>query len=252
MRYCFLLGLTVGTLVGAASRSRADTWSSPSPATFLSKNKEYRFLTTPADPTARARAALLEALTPQVKDKLAAAAKDNPGQKEPPAQVRAAQKPGKCWGRLEHKTKNGKYELVWEHALSNDVAPVGALVSDDGKHVVTLDNWHSVGRGSNVVAIYGPKGKLVRELGLSDFLSREQVAGFPKSVSSTWWGHGHSLDEKSQCVVLRVAKNRDWMESEKPAQFQEIRLSLETGKAPRQAEMQKSKAALSGGNTRKE
>jgi hypothetical protein len=44
-------------------------------------------------------------------------------------------------------------------------------------YVVTLDNWHEVGRGDNVVAIYGPDGKLVRQLALSDFLTQQQLPG---------------------------------------------------------------------------
>ena len=117
--------------------------------------------------------------------------------------------------------------------MRNDVSPVSVLVSNSGAYVVTFDNWHHVGRGSNVVVIYGPKGKLVREMGLEDFLPREKVNALPISVSSTWWGHGHYLDEKMQCLVLRVAKDKDWTISNKPAQFDEVRLSLETGKPAR-------------------
>ena len=227
----FLLTLTLPISLCHPSVLRADSWEAPKVASHNSTNKEYRFITTPADPASRARAALAEALAKEEKAKADEAAKDRPARKKP-AQAPAAQKPAKCMGRLEHKTKDGKYELVWEHELSNAVAPVSVLVSDGGEYVVTLDNWHSVGRGSNVVVIYGPKGKLVRELGLEDFLSREQVAALPVSVSSTWWGQGHYLDEKKKCVVLRVAKDSDWMTSGKPARFEEVRLSLETGKDP--------------------
>jgi hypothetical protein len=79
-------------------------------------------------------------------------------------------------------------------------------VSDSGNYVVTLDNWHEVGRGDNVVAIYGPEGKLVRQLALSDFLTQQQINQLLVSVSSTWWGTGHYLDEKQKCLVLRVAR----------------------------------------------
>jgi hypothetical protein len=34
------------------------------------------------------------------------------------------------------------------------VAPVRALVSNGGEHVVTFDNWHSGGFRDNVVVIY--------------------------------------------------------------------------------------------------
>jgi hypothetical protein len=119
--------------------------------------------------------------------------------------------------------------VIWEQELTNGVAPVDVLVSDSGNYVVTLDNWHEVDRGDNVVAIYGPESKLVRQLALSDFLTQQQNNQLPVSVSSTWWGTGHYLDEKQKCLVLRVAQNHDWMVPGKTPQFQEVRIRLATG-----------------------
>jgi hypothetical protein len=166
----------------------ADTWASPRTKTYVSANGTYRFTTIP------------------------------PGDKGNPGTDR---KKPRCFGRLEQKQKDGSYTTVWEKLLSNQISPVTALVGDGGAYVVTFDNWHSVGRGNNAVVIYGPKGKLVRELGLHDFLSDDEVARLPNSVSSTWWGEGHVLDEKGGCVVLKVRG---------AASAKEVRLRLETGK----------------------
>jgi hypothetical protein len=133
-----------------------------------------------------------------------------------------------CKGRLERKRKSGAYELVWEGELANALAPVSVLVSDSGKYVVTFDDWHAVGRGRNVVVIYGPKGKLVRKLALEDFLSPRQIGRLPISVSSTWWGSG-CLDDKQEHVVLHIAADAQEKPAGKTARPLELRVRLATG-----------------------
>jgi hypothetical protein len=126
--------------------------------------------------------------------------------------------------------------MVWECELSNDVAPVSALVSDSGKYVVTFDDWHRVGRGENVVVIYGPRGRRIGRHSLETLLSPGQRRRLAMSVSSTWWGHGHYLDEKNAQVVLRVATG-DYLTSGKaPPKFEEMRLNLSDGKAVKPSE----------------
>ncbi|WP_286772128.1 hypothetical protein, partial [Sphingomonas sp. 66-10] len=53
--------------------------------------------------------------------------------------------------RLERLT-NKRWQVVWEREIANDVAPVSAIVRDDGEYAVTFDNWHGVGYGPNAVA----------------------------------------------------------------------------------------------------
>jgi hypothetical protein len=215
--------LTLGLGLLGLPSLRADTWAPASTASYESNNKNYRFTVTPgqrfgrnpSDLTALAQAARRARLAAEAR-KLEEAAK-------------AAKRQPACKGQLEQKTKQGKYDLIWEQELTNGIAPVSALVCDSGNYVVTLDNWHQVGRGDNVVVIYGPEGKLVRQLALSDFLTQEQINGLPVSVSSTWWGTGHYLDEKQKCLVLRVTRNQDWRLPGKAAQFQEVRIRLATG-----------------------
>ena len=69
------------------------------------------------------------------------------------------------------------------------VAPVSALISDDGRRVVTFDNWYSLGFGKNVVVIYGATGEPVRSLELLDMMPAYFLDGLPRSVSSMQW-HG--------------------------------------------------------------
>lgn len=188
-----------GILVGLAHlspASHADSWESPHTAIYTSASKEYRFTTIP------------------------------PGEKSNPETDRAK---SQCVGRLEQKQQDNTYKTVWEKPLSNKVSPVSALVCDSGKFVVTFDNWHSMGHGKNAVVVVGSEGKLIRELSLTDFLTPKEVNDLPHSVSSIWWGNGHTLDEKQGCVVLKVG-GKDPFDARVQNKPKEVRILLETGK----------------------
>lgn len=88
--------------------------------------------------------------------------------------------------RLERLT-NKRWQVVWEREIANDVAPVSAIVRDDGEYAVTFDNWHGVGYGPNAVAIYGGDGRLVRALSLADLVPKDYIEALPHSVSSIHW-----------------------------------------------------------------
>lgn len=135
----------------------------------------------------------------------------------------------KSKGKLEKQIKKGQYDVVWEADLSNDVSPVGALVTRDGQYVVTFDNWHSRGCGDNVVVLYGPKGQQIKRLSLSDFVDVTLESSLPQSVSSRWWGQGHQLDEKAEVVVLKVGNERPGLDG-KPVNEYEVRIRLKDGK----------------------
>jgi hypothetical protein len=99
------------------------------------------------------------------------------------------------------------------------------LVSDDGKNVVTFDNWHSVGFGDNVVVIYGPNGMLVKSFQLDQILPPYFISGFDSSVSSIFWrGEG-----------TRLLENELYLVFEKPRSFKNqlpqlaLTIGLETG-----------------------
>jgi hypothetical protein len=77
------------------------------------------------------------------------------------------------------------YRLVADVTLANPVAPVEALISNDG-HLIALDNWHNAGYGA-VVAIYDPAGRLRGSWRLEDLYDAKRLADIPRSVSSRWW-----------------------------------------------------------------
>jgi hypothetical protein len=82
----------------------------------------------------------------------------------------------------------GIKNLVWSGKLINPAAPVEVYISDGG-YLVTMDNWHSVGYGP-VIAIYNPKGQLLRHWGLDELFTPEEQRQLRHSVSSIWWRTG--------------------------------------------------------------
>ncbi|HYH05677.1 MAG TPA: energy transducer TonB [Thermoanaerobaculia bacterium] len=100
----------------------------------------------------------------------------------------------------------------------NRVEPVSALVANDGT-VVTFDNWGGVGQGDDVVVLYRA-GKLVRKFGLDAFLTAEEIAALPHSVSSIQWSGRHRVDEEKRQLILQVVYD---------GKSYELPVDLETG-----------------------
>ena len=106
--------------------------------------------------------------------------------------MKGAENPGAGAGKPRTATatflerKGSEYTSIRSFPLSNEVAPVSALVSSDGQYLVTFDNWHSVGWGDNVVVIYRTDGSINRKYSLMQLLSEKKVRKLPTTVSSIW------------------------------------------------------------------
>jgi len=153
-----------------------------------------------------------------------------------------------CVAQLYQLDQNSHFKLVWKKNLKNECTPVHALASNDGENVVTIDDWGSIGEGENVVVIYGKEGEFIKSYSLKDILaiktvkdeipdekniysyqyssyffppensSSTQNVQFVRSITSTFWGNGHYIDNKNHKLVLLVVKNNEFPLSEK-AQF---------------------------------
>jgi hypothetical protein len=94
--------------------------------------------------------------------------------------------------------ENGSRTQEWQADLSNRGVPFEVLVTDDGRHVVTLDNHARVGYGDDVVAIYAKTG-LIRKYSLEQIagdalkprfgksLRSVNIFNYPHSAGSRWW-----------------------------------------------------------------
>jgi len=167
----------------ASKDACADSWAPPETEVVLSANGRFRFTVEPVG---------IESQMAFFEDEVAAA---KAGKKvERPAPL----------GLLEKRNASGKWEPVWAIPLLNPIAPVSVLVADDGRYVVTFDNWHSMGHGEHVVVIYGPEGKLVRSMALTDIVPADFVDALPHSVSSIQWRKREALTDAGTKVTVEM------------------------------------------------
>lgn len=179
----------------------------PGTETYLSPNGEYRFTVEPSQIGSQLEYFVEEA-----------EAQSNGEVIERPAPI----------GLLQKRNRDGKWEATWVARLVNHVAPVGVLVADDGRHVVTFDNWHSVGHGDNVIVIYGPERALVRSMALTDLVPSEYKDALPHTTSSLRWKTRAEIDAKSDDVLIDVlVPGTDWNSDE--AETIEFRIALSDG-----------------------
>jgi hypothetical protein len=99
---------------------------------------------------------------------------------------------GQSQARLFTLEKDGKEKVIWETKLVN--IPHRALVTDDGKYVVTLDTWANVGFKHSLV-IYGEKGKVIADFELEDLLTKDEIAkNVELTETSRWWSKGARVE----------------------------------------------------------
>lgn len=186
-RLISLLSIAALCLAGFAlvrsDEACADSWLMPERETILSANGQYRFTVEPADIGSQ-----LDYFSQEVE----AERTGTPVARSAPL------------GLLERRTEGGKWEPVWAAALANRVAPVTVLVADDGRHVVTLDNWHGIGHGEDVIVIYGQDGKLIRSMALTDLVPADYVEALPHSVSSVSWRKDVAISSGNDRLTIEV------------------------------------------------
>jgi hypothetical protein len=105
---------------------------------------------------------------------------------------------------------------------------MNAFISDDGKFVVTTDDYGRLGVGENVMVIYDSKGKLIRRYGLSAFLSKAEIEKAPRTVSSIYWAGEHQIDAQEELFLLQVWQSGGKSE-ESPAVFKIVKIRVATG-----------------------
>jgi hypothetical protein len=150
---------TLFVLWSVASICVADSWKLPARETFYSKNRRFAVAIVP-----KQLAGQLEYFENKVQGRLdAGSAEGGPNN----------------WPRafLYSVDPNDQLDFVTELKLVNEVAPVTALVSDDGRYLATFDNWHSRGYGDDTIVIYRTDGSLIRSLSLEDVLTTNRDPG---------------------------------------------------------------------------
>ncbi|MEM6476487.1 MAG: hypothetical protein AAF687_10005 [Pseudomonadota bacterium] len=168
-----LVLIALAATLGVAAQ--ADVWPDPEKEITFSANKEYRLTVYPA-PEKEVEAYFREE-----------------GAKRPNATA-----------RLQRKSPRGGWKTVWKKPLLNEIAPTDALVADDGRYVVTFDNWYSTGHGENVVVIYGADGSVVRSMKLTDIVPEFYMATLSHSVSSVDWREDEGLNADGETIFIDI------------------------------------------------
>ena len=111
-----------------------------------------------------------------------------------------------CHAMLYQRTANGPH-VVWKQDLINRVAPTAVLVSNDGRYVVTFDNWSSMGYGVDVMVVYDHQGYLLKRYNL------EQISPFPinlytKTISSLWCRCETAFTTPNQLSICFLTQDR--------------------------------------------
>jgi TonB family protein len=190
---------------------RADEWMLPKKQKYYAPNKRYYLEVTPKK---------LESQLQYFEDKV-----DHKGH----AGAAEGVKDNWAKGALYARRSDGTFSKKSEFPLVNEVSPVSALVSNDGKYFVTFDNWHSTGYGDDVVVLCRSDGSVIKKFGLEDFLTEGDIETLPHSVSSIEWGGEHYIDGSAGLLVLKIVSNRKspW---EASAQFHELKIELANGR----------------------
>jgi hypothetical protein len=192
----------------SAANSSADSWALPTKQRYCSANGKHCVEVDPKP---------IESQFRYFDDHVKKA--DNPGA--------GTGKPGSAIATTLVRNRR-EYTRGRSFPLLNEVAPVNALVSGDGRYIVTFDNWHAVGWGDNVIVIYRADGSVIKKYSLVDLLSQKKVDRLPRSVSSIWWAGEHRLDEARGELVLQVVDRAQGLFDDK-AKYVELRIKLATG-----------------------
>jgi hypothetical protein len=109
-----------------------------------------------------------------------------------------------CKGTLYQTGYKAGLLTVWSVKFPNPITPVKAIVPDNGKYVVTLDDWENIGTTDNMIVIYGKDGKLVKKYEISDFINIKQQENLTELQSGYDWLGGYSFEKDGEVFVFTI------------------------------------------------
>lgn len=111
---------------------------------------------------------------------------------------------GACRGVLIHRDREQrKTRTVWESTLVNAVGPTRAFVRNDGRFVVTLDEYRR-GGARHALVVYDKKGEAAREFDLRELLRRDDWPHVERRREALEWLEDAAFafeDKRSQFVI---------------------------------------------------
>jgi hypothetical protein len=180
---------SIFVVVFCTSTVLADVWESPKAITAYSENKEYMLVVYPTEypknyftakyQRQRKRGMVVDAVKP-------------------------------CRAILYRVSSSDTLE-IWNRPLVNAQSPVQAFVANDGKSVITIDDWHQKG-SIHTFVVYDESGELNREFELKE-ISPFPLEEYYRSISSIHWGGSAKYLDNNRVEILFV--NKDGIEAKK-------------------------------------
>lgn len=198
MMYSILRLSTLIFVMAIASPAVADSWPMPRAQMATSPDGQIRITIIPAP---------IDSQLAYFETEVEAQSSGKPVERQAPLAT------------VEHLDASDGWIARSTFPLANQIAPVDMLVSDDG-HLVTFDNWHSMGHGENVVVLYAPDGEITRSLSLADFLPENYIAALPMSVSSLHWRKEVAFSGGGRKVKIAVVIPHDGSRSREIVDFE--------------------------------
>ena len=109
-----------------------------------------------------------------------------------------------CYAVL-YRILNSDTIEIWNKPLVNLPLPVEAIVANDGKSVITIDNWGTRGLIHTLV-IYGEDGELIKDFELKD-ISPFPLEQYWQTISSIHWGSDVEYLDNDRVVIRFKSEN---------------------------------------------
>jgi hypothetical protein len=118
--------------------------------------------------------------------------------------------------------KDGKEEVIWRTKLVNIPGP--AIITENGKYVITLDTFGRI--DEHCLVVYGEKGKVIVDFKLQDLLTAKEIDSIPSTVTMRGWHDKGIAEFEDRSIgyddLLIQMKHKGWSKV--------IRISLSSGK----------------------
>ncbi len=117
---------------------------------------------------------------------------------------------GRCRASLLDRRGERRGRVVWEAVLVNETAPVYGAVSDDGRFVVTMDEYR-VGGAKHAVVIYDERGRRLREFRLRELLSRRDLREVKVRGQAVDWlsGARFRFEDDPATFIIELRSGRE-------------------------------------------
>ena len=117
--------------------------------------------------------------------------------------------PPKCIATIARWNEADRsYRFVRSVVLRNEIGPSTAVISNDGRYLVTFDDFCESGLSENDVVIYDLEKEITIACSTEDFLPKEYRDSLHRSVSHMDWRDGHPwLNDEDRKVWISPSWN---------------------------------------------